>query len=105
MTPWGDVGSEAAVTPQAEDNMFRSTHTAHECRGGLGCAFGKPTPPNPGQPRFPSLALSRLLNARRPALLTLQDTIIEYFDGGSSFGLKDILTVKNERRVINFYHT
>ena len=30
---------------------------------------------------------------------------MEYFDGGSSFGLQDILTVKNERRVMNFYHT
>ena len=32
-----------------------------------------------------------------------QDTNIEYFDAGSSFGIKDILTVRNDRRVINFY--
>ena len=34
-----------------------------------------------------------------------QDTTAEYFVGGSSYGLKDILTIKNERRTINFYHT
>ncbi|MEW5310705.1 MAG: hypothetical protein WDW38_002476 [Sanguina aurantia] len=32
-----------------------------------------------------------------------KDTIIEYFDAGSAFGMKDIITVKNESRVINFY--
>lgn len=37
--------------------------------------------------------------------LLLQDTVNELFDGGSSFGLKDVLTVKNQRRVIDFYHT
>eukprot|EP00955_Chlamydomonas_euryale_P064515 359006-Chlamydomonas_euryale.AAC.3 len=31
------------------------------------------------------------------------DTTIEYFDAGSSFGLRDILTVRNDRRIINFY--
>ncbi len=34
-----------------------------------------------------------------------RETTMEYFDGGSSFGLKDVLTVKNQRRVMNFYHT
>jgi hypothetical protein len=38
-------------------------------------------------------------------MLETQDTIMEVFDGGSSFGLKDILTVKSERRIMNFYHT
>ncbi len=32
-----------------------------------------------------------------------QDTTIELFDRGSAFALKDILTVKNDRRVFNFY--
>jgi len=34
-----------------------------------------------------------------------KDTIVEYFKSGSSFGLKEILTIKNERRVTNFFHT
>ncbi|GFH18688.1 uncharacterized protein HaLaN_15535 [Haematococcus lacustris] len=38
-------------------------------------------------------------------LLLYQDTVHEVFDGGSSFGLKDILTIKNEKRVMNFFHT
>ncbi len=38
-------------------------------------------------------------------VLNAQDTVIEYFDGGSSYAVKDMLTVKNQRRVINFYHT
>jgi hypothetical protein len=29
----------------------------------------------------------------------------EYFDAGSTFGLKDMLTIKGEKRVINFYHS
>ena len=29
----------------------------------------------------------------------------EYFDAGSTFGLKDMLTVKGERRTINFFHS
>ncbi|GFH12468.1 uncharacterized protein HaLaN_08166 [Haematococcus lacustris] len=37
--------------------------------------------------------------------LLLKDTVHEVFDGGSSFGLKDILTIKNEKRVMNFFHT
>ncbi len=37
-------------------------------------------------------------------MLTLsQDTTFEVFDRGSAFALKDILTVKNDRRVFNFY--
>ncbi|KXZ51889.1 hypothetical protein GPECTOR_11g323 [Gonium pectorale] len=32
-----------------------------------------------------------------------KDTTIELFDRGSAFALKDILTVKNDRRVFNFY--
>ncbi|GLC33992.1 Dynein regulatory complex subunit 7 [Pleodorina starrii] len=32
-----------------------------------------------------------------------KDTTIELFDRGSAFALKDILTVKNSRRVFNFY--
>ncbi|GFR42728.1 hypothetical protein Agub_g3646 [Astrephomene gubernaculifera] len=32
-----------------------------------------------------------------------KDTTVELFDRGSAFALKDILTVKNDRRVFNFY--
>jgi hypothetical protein len=45
------------------------------------------------------------LPACLPTCLHSQDTMAEYFKGGSSFGLKDILTIKNDRRVINFYNT
>ncbi len=35
--------------------------------------------------------------------LYTQDTTVEFFDPGSAFGLKDILNVRNDRRIINFY--
>lgn len=40
-----------------------------------------------------------------PSCQIAQDTTAEFFDGGSSFGLKDIVTVKNEKRILSFYHT
>jgi hypothetical protein len=43
-------------------------------------------------------------DTRRVACFAAQDTIVESFDPGSSYGLKDVLTVKNQRRVVNFYH-
>ena len=33
----------------------------------------------------------------------MQDTTIEIFDRGSAFALRDILTVRNAKRVFNFY--
>ncbi|GAX80447.1 hypothetical protein CEUSTIGMA_g7886.t1 [Chlamydomonas eustigma] len=41
---------------------------------------------------------------RERRVYPLKDTTVEYFDPGSSFGLKDILTVRNDRRTMNFYH-
>lgn len=40
---------------------------------------------------------------RERRVLPKDDTTIEFFNPGSSFGLKDILTVRNRHRIMNFY--
>ena len=37
--------------------------------------------------------------------LPKEETVLEYFDPGASFGLKETKTVKGEERVMHFYHT
>jgi hypothetical protein len=42
---------------------------------------------------------------RKRLSLPKEETVVEYFDPGASFGLKETKTVKGEERVMHFYHT
>lgn len=42
---------------------------------------------------------------RKRLSLPKEETIVEYFDPGASFGLKETKSVKGEKRVMYFYHT
>ncbi|GMH37248.1 hypothetical protein BSKO_05121 [Bryopsis sp. KO-2023] len=44
-------------------------------------------------------------NLRERKVYPMKETTIEYFDPGSSFGIKELLVIRGEKNVMDFYHT